>query len=65
MQVVFLREEAKRLEARKRALRLDDARLAAARNKGAARTASKRQLLEAIEDEARRQGRKAPFAGNS
>lgn len=65
MRILRLPDEAKRLEARKRALHLDDARLAAARNKGAARTASKRQLLEAIEDEARRQDRKAPFAGNS
>jgi hypothetical protein len=61
MRVLNLREEAKRIEARKRELGLDDARVAAARNKGAARTPSKRQLLRAIEDEARRQGRTAPF----
>ena len=64
MRVLKLREEAKRIEARKRDLGLDDARVAAARNKGAARTPSKRQLLRAIEDEARRQGRKAPFPAN-
>jgi hypothetical protein len=62
MRVLKLREEAKRIEARKRALGLDDARFAAARNKGAARTPAKRQLLSVIEDEARRQGRKTPLA---
>jgi hypothetical protein len=62
MRVVRMREKAERIEARKRALGLDDARVAAARNKGTARTANKRQLLRAIEDEARRQGRKPPFA---
>jgi hypothetical protein len=65
MRIVKLREEAKRIEARKRELGLDDARTARARNKGAARTRSKRQLLRAIEDEARRQGRKPPFATNN
>lgn len=64
MRVVYLSEEAKRIEARKRLLRLDDARFAAARNMGAARTASKRQLLQALADEASLQGRKAPFAGH-
>jgi hypothetical protein len=64
MRVVSLREKAKRIEACKRALGLDDARFVAARNKGAARTPAKRQLLDAIEEEARRQGRKAPFAAN-
>lgn len=64
MLVVSLRDEAERIEAGKGLLRLDDARFVAARNKGAARTASKRQLLQALADEARRQGRKAPFAGH-
>jgi hypothetical protein len=62
MRVLNLREEARRIEARKRELGLDDAQLAAARNRGTARTAAKRQLLRAIEDEARRQGRLPPFA---
>ena len=62
MRVLKLREEAKRIEARKRDLGLDDARFAAARNKGARRTPAKRQLLRAIEEEARRQGRTPPFA---
>lgn len=61
MRIVNVRDEAKRIEARRIALGLDDARFAAARNKGVARTNSKRQLLQAIEDEARRQGRAAPF----
>ena len=65
MRVVKLPEEAKRIEARKRQLGLDDARVAAARNKGATRTRSKRQLLRTIEDEARRQGRTPPFATNA
>ena len=62
MRVLNLREEAKRIEARKRELGLDDAQLAAARNQGTARTPAKRQLLRAIEDAARRQGRSPPFA---
>ena len=65
MRILKLREEAKRIEARKRALGLDDARAAAARNRGAARSPAKRQLLRAIEDEARRQGRTPPFAANA
>ena len=64
MRFLKLREEAKRIEARKRALGFDDARFAAPRNKGAARTTAKRQLLRTIEDEARRQGRTAPFPAN-
>jgi hypothetical protein len=62
MRILKLREEAKRIEARKRALGLDDARAADARNRGAARSPAKRQLLRTIEDEARRQGRTPPFA---
>lgn len=65
MRVVKLSAAAKRIEARKRALALDDARVVRARNQGAARTPSKRQLLRAIEDEARRQGRKPPFAADA
>ena len=65
MRILKLREEAKRIEARKRALGLDDARAADARNRGAARSPAKRQLLRAIEDEARRQGRTPPFAANA
>jgi hypothetical protein len=61
MRVVSLREEAKRIEARRRALDIDDARIALARNKGAARTAAKRQLLRTLEEEARRQRRTPPF----
>jgi hypothetical protein len=61
MRVLKLREEAKRIEARKRVLGLDDARFAAAHNQGSARTPAKRQLLRTIEDEARRQGRTPPF----
>ena len=61
MRVLKLREEAKRIEARKRALGIDDARAAAARNTGTARTPRKRQLLRTLEDEARRQGRTVPF----
>ena len=53
MRILKLREEAKRIEARKRALGLDDARAAAARNRGAARSPAKRQLLRAIEDAGR------------
>ncbi len=64
MRVVKLREQAKRIEARRRELGLDDARVAAARNQGPARTPAKRQLLRTIEDEARRQGRTPPFAAN-
>lgn len=64
MRVLNLRDEAKRIEARRRALGLDDERFAAARNQGAMRTAVKRQLLRTIEDEARRQGRSAPFAAD-
>ena len=64
MRVLKLREEAKRIEARRRELGLVDARFAAARNKGAARTPAKRQLLRTIEDEARRQGRTVPFPTN-
>jgi hypothetical protein len=62
MRILKLREEAKRIEARRRALGLDDASFAAARNQGAARTPAKRQLLRTIEEEARRQGRSAPFS---
>jgi hypothetical protein len=65
MRVVKLRKEAKRIEARRRELGLDDARVAAARNKGAARTRSKRRLLRTIEGEARRQGRTPPFAADA
>ena len=65
MRILKLREEAKRIEARKRALGLDDARAADARNRGAARSPAKRQLLRTIEDEARRQGRTPPFAANA
>jgi hypothetical protein len=65
MRVVSLREEAKRIDARRRALGIDDARIAMARNRGAARTASKRQLLLALKVEARRQGRTLPFIGNA
>jgi hypothetical protein len=64
MRIVSLREEAKRIETRKRALGLDDARIAAARNKGTARTNAKRRLLERLADEARRQGRTPPFTGS-
>jgi hypothetical protein len=42
MRVVKLPEEAKRIERRRRELGLDDARVAVARNKGAARTMSSR-----------------------
>ena len=62
MRVLKLREEAKRIEARMRALGLDRARAAAARNAGIARSPAKRQLLRSIEEEARRQGRTPPFA---
>jgi hypothetical protein len=62
MRILKLREEAERIEARRRDLGLDEARFAAARNQGAARTPAKRQLLRAIADEARRQGRSAPFS---
>jgi hypothetical protein len=65
MRVVKLREEAKRIEARKRELGLDDARVAAACKEGSARTPAKRQLLRTIENEARRQGRTPPFAANA
>ena len=65
MRILRLREEAKRIEARKRALGLDDARATAARNRGAARRPAKRRLLRTIEDEARRQGRTPPFAANA
>ncbi len=65
MRVVKLGEQAKRIEARRRELGLDDARLAAARNRGRARSPAKRQLLRAIEDEARRQGRRPPFAADA
>ena len=65
MRVLKLREEAERIEARRRELGLDDTRVAAARNKGAARTRSKRQLLRTIEGEARRQGRTPPFPTNA
>jgi hypothetical protein len=65
MRVLNLREEAKRIEARKRELGLDEARVAAARNKGRARSPAKRQLLRTIEDEARRQGRTPPFAAKA
>jgi hypothetical protein len=65
MRVLSLNEEAKRIEARRRELGLDDARLAAARNRGTARTAAKRRRLRALEDEARRQGRPAPFSVKS
>jgi hypothetical protein len=61
MRILKLREEAKRIEARQRALGLDDACVAAARNRGAARTPARRQLLRTIEDEARRQRRSVPF----
>jgi hypothetical protein len=64
MRILRLREE-KRIEARKRALGLEDARAADARNQGAARSLAKRQLLRTIEDEARRQGRMPPFAANA
>jgi hypothetical protein len=62
MRVVNLREEAKRIEARRRALGIDEVSIATARNKGAARTANKRQLLRTLKEEARRQGRTPPFA---
>jgi hypothetical protein len=62
MRVLKLGAEAKRIEARQRALGLDDARVAAARNEGRARPPAKRQLLRTIDDEARRQGRTPPFA---
>jgi hypothetical protein len=62
MRVLYLRDEATRIEARRRELGLDDAQLAAARNRGSARTPVKRRLLRTIEDEARRRGRPAPFA---
>lgn len=65
MRVVNLREEAKRIEARRRDLGLDDARTTAARNEGTARSPVKRLLLRTIEDEARRQGRTPPFAANA
>jgi hypothetical protein len=65
MRIMNLREEAKRIEARRRALGIDDARIAMARNKGAARTAAKRELLRALEDEARRQRRTPPFVAIS
>ena len=63
MRVVRLRTEAKRIEARRRALGIDEAWLAAACNRGKARTEAKRRLLQAIEDEARRQHRCPPFLG--
>jgi hypothetical protein len=62
MQVLKLREEAKRIEARMRALGLDRERTAAARNVGIARSPAKRQLLRSIEEQARRQVRVPPFA---
>jgi hypothetical protein len=62
MRVVSLREAAQRIEAQRCALGLDDARVAAARNKGAERTAAKRRSLQSLADEARRQHRKPPFA---
>jgi hypothetical protein len=65
MRVVNLREEAKRIEARRRALGIDGARIAMARNKGAARTAAKRQLLRTLEQGARRQRRRPPFVADS
>lgn len=65
MRVVRMREKAERIEARKRDLGLDDARIVAARNKGTARAPAKRKLLRTIEDEARRQGRTPPFAANT
>jgi hypothetical protein len=61
MRILKLREEAKRIEARQRALGLDDACVAAARYRGVARTPARRQLLRTIEDEARRQRRSVPF----
>ena len=64
MRVVSLREEAKRIEARKRALGIDDARIASARNKGMTRTAGKRQLLRTLKQEARRQRRTPPFVAD-
>jgi hypothetical protein len=64
MRVVQLREQAKRIAARRRELGLDDAGVAAARNRGRTRTPAKRQLLRAIEDEARRQGRTPPFGAD-
>jgi hypothetical protein len=65
MRVLNLRAEAKRIEARKRELGLDEARVATARNQGRARRPAKRQLLRTIEDEARRQGRKPPFGADA
>jgi hypothetical protein len=65
MRVMNLCEEAKRIEARRRALGIDPARIAVARNKGTARTATKRQLLRTLEDEARDQRRKPPFIADT
>lgn len=62
MRVVNIKDRAEQVEERRRALGIDDARFAAARNNGAARTPAKRHLLRVIGDEARRQGRTAPFA---
>jgi hypothetical protein len=64
MRVVNMREKARQLEERKRALGIDSARIAAARNNGTARTPAKRMLLQKLADEARRQGRSLPFAAN-
>jgi hypothetical protein len=65
MRIVSIRAHGKRIEERRRVLGIDDARMATARNRNKARTAAKRQLLETLADEARRQGRTLPFAANS
>lgn len=64
MRVVDLKEWAAELEERKRALGIDRARFEAARNNGTRRTPEKRALLQALADEARRQGRKPSFEAN-
>lgn len=55
-------KQARYLVRRKAELGLTDADFAAARNGGRTRTASKRALLKAIEDQAKSDGRKPPFA---
>lgn len=59
---VTLSEQAERLASRKRELGLtDSSRFLLARNDGRSRTPEKRRLLQIVEDEAARQGRR-PWA---
>jgi hypothetical protein len=64
MQIVSLRKKEEQLEARKRALGIAPARFEAARNKGTNRTAAKQDLLRALRELARQQGRTLPFVAN-